>query len=826
MAEQAFALLQNALEESESQRLSLEQRLITPPMPEGDAEQSWQALHAELESVRTDRDLWKKTSSQLQDVVSNERSKVRRLTKKIRTTESGSDRNSRKEVNFWREKAEEFEATRQRYQKRIHELKSNLVSLEDQAEAAAEHSRRSEELERLEEVISERDAHLAELSAAMETARLRVEQQDNRISDLDSEVRSLSQQVIDAEAARNEACRATDQIDAELKDLRAQASTHAQTVEAMQQATDQAQSLNEEYRRRIDELELQHNREIDALRDGQVNELGAARAELSAQFDAQRNSHIGELDALRAAHAEELDALRGMHNDALQSLQSQLDEANSQAVSQETIDTLHGEHERNLQTLRDEHAAQLDAITAGHNQATEQLYAEHEESRQQQLAEQGQALEQQRTENVQSLEQQRAEHEQALEQLRAENEQAQDHMRAEHAARDQLHESSLAQARAAADEATQEAEALRARSGQQLDELRGEFSQQIDGLESELAEERNRSDNLNELANERREALTKTTEKLEEMQERYEDAKWHLEKASHFQKLVKRRRKLIANLITTLRARQKANNTLKAGLDSLRRYKANADERQQELLRRTEALENSLSEAREKLAHANQARRASDAGQTESTGAAGGTSNTDAVGAVANTADNTGTPPAGQSAGANESGDTGMLRNQVMAQAEVIENLESDLKSARIAESDARNKLRDYEKLHDDLETKNTFIGTLQKDIEDQQKTLAKRRKQDIELRDLSSRIEQLQQKTIALTKENEQLRSAKNGEVGSIDQKKIAEQDAYIQKLTAKLKEYEASITTLSEAADSWKRKYDFLAAETPYAYESSSTK
>ena len=33
-------------------------------------------------------------------------------------------------------------------------------------------------------------------------------------------------------------------------------------------------------------------------------------------------------------------------------------------------------------------------------------------------------------------------------------------------------------------------------------------------------------------------------------------------------------------------------------------------------------------------------------------------------------------------------------------------------------------------------------------------------------------------------------------------------------------------TITTLSEAADSWKRKYDFLAAETPYAYESASTK
>jgi DNA repair exonuclease SbcCD ATPase subunit len=333
----------------------------------------------------------------------------------------------------------------------------------------------------------------------------------------------------------------------------------------------------------------------------------------------------------------------------------------------------------------------------------------------------------------------------------------------------------------------------------QLDEQSNAFA----ALEADLTEERNRSDNLNELANERREALTKTTEKLEEMEERYEDAKWHLEKARHFEKLVRRRKKLIANLISTIRARQKANNTLKAGLDSLRRYKATAAERQQELLRRVEILENSLKEAREKVAQANEARRSNDAdgaAQQQSTNE----SKTQEI----------------------ASAELLHLQNQVMAQADVIQNLEADLKKARKAETEARTMLTDHEKLHDDIETKNTFIGTLQKDIEEQQKTLALLRKRDIEVQKLRAVLDEHERKLTVLQTENAQLRTAKNGEIDSIDQKRITDQEQYIGKLTAKLKEYEASIATLSEAADSWKRKYDFLAAETPYGFESASSK
>ena len=165
------------------------------------------------------------------------------------------------------------------------------------------------------------------------------------------------------------------------------------------------------------------------------------------------------------------------------------------------------------------------------------------------------------------------------------------------------------------------------------------------------------------------------------------------------------------------------------------------------------------------------------------------------------------------------------LNKRVAAQAEVIENLEADLKKARVSQNEVRTKLKDVEKLHDDLETKNTFIGTLQKDIEEQQKLQSQVRKLDIENRDLRGRVEDLGARLEKLLVENGELRNAKNGEINEIDKKKIAEQEQAIAKLTAKLKEYEATINTLSEAADSWKRKYDFLAAEAPYGYESAST-
>jgi chromosome segregation ATPase len=712
IAEQAFAVLRNALEESESQRRELADQLDSPRPPASDLEQAYEALQAQLHEARADRDLWKKTVSQLQDVVSNERSKNKRLSKKIGVVESGPDRAPRREISFWREKAESFEEARRKYQQRICELKEALNARDEQLLSQEDNQATTDELNRANEILAERDIRISELSASLETSQQENRNLQQRITELDAEARGYSQQVIEAEAARNEACRAADLIDAELKDLRAHSVTHQTEVESLQSEIEQQRTLNEEYQRRISDLETQHDREIEALRDAQSNETSA----------------------LHEAHAAEL------------------------ASAHEQTARIESE----LEELRSKHTAELSALENG-----------------------------------------QAEFEQVLETERAKHARELEHRDTEQQAREQMHASALTKERADTAAAIRaEFEPRVAALTAQLDEQSNAFT----ALEAELAEERLRSDNLNELANERRESLTKTTEKLEEMEERYEDAKWQLGKASHFEKLVRRRRRLTTNLIGTIRAKQKANNSLKAGLDSLRRYKANADERQQELLRRIELLETSLSEAREKLAQASQARRLTDdqsAGQAEA--------------AIAQKPE--------EQPGDSTSG-TMQLRNQVSAQAEVIENLESDLKAARIAETEARQKLTDLEKLHDDLETKNTFIGTLQKDIEEHQKTLAQLRKRDIEVRELRVQLSELQRNVTTLQTENAQLRDVRGGDVESMDREKIAEQDKAISKLTAKIKEYEATINTLSEAADSWKRKYDFLAAETPYGFESASSK
>jgi exonuclease SbcC len=252
---------------------------------------------------------------------------------------------------------------------------------------------------------------------------------------------------------------------------------------------------------------------------------------------------------------------------------------------------------------------------------------------------------------------------------------------------------------------------------------------------------------------------------------------------------------LIGKLIQNIRARHKANNALKAGLDSLRRYKANADERQQELLRRIEILENSLSEAKEKLVQMHQARRSTDPAATS----------------LAISADQSG----------EESADAGIsseLDDRVRAQAEKIASLEDELRNAKVAESEAQARLEEVDRLQADLAAKNAFIETLQKDIEETQTAVGQLRRREAEVRDLRSELDELRQQAAhALPPDDRSLSDGSSGDP-SADRIRLAEHEETIERLTSKLKEYESTITTLSEAADSWKRRYDFLAAENSY--------
>src|SRR5690606_14778526 len=126
--------------------------------------------------------------------------------------------------------------------------------------------------------------------------------------------------------------------------------------------------------------------------------------------------------------------------------------------------------------------------------------------------------------------------------------------------------------------------------------------EQIAGLEQELRDEKECTDNLSEVANERREIITRLEDRLAEAEERYEEARWRLSKAQHFERLVIRRKRLIRALIERIRAKDKANTALKAGLDGLRKYKATAEAKQHELLARIDRLKARIKEQEETIA--------------------------------------------------------------------------------------------------------------------------------------------------------------------------------------------------------------------------------
>ncbi|MCZ6585779.1 MAG: hypothetical protein O6930_07155, partial [Gammaproteobacteria bacterium] len=133
------------------------------------------------------------------------------------------------------------------------------------------------------------------------------------------------------------------------------------------------------------------------------------------------------------------------------------------------------------------------------------------------------------------------------------------------------------------------------------------LNEQLKEREAERREAQERAENLSEVANERLDQLNKFREQCEEAEERQEEAEWRLGKAQHFERLVQRRKNLISSLIATIRSKAKANTALKAGLDSVRRHKASAEESEQKLLAQIEQLTSELGAVKEANASAKNA---------------------------------------------------------------------------------------------------------------------------------------------------------------------------------------------------------------------------
>ena len=322
-------------------------------------------------------------------------------------------------------------------------------------------------------------------------------------------------------------------------------------------------------------------------------------------------------------------------------------------------------------------------------------------------------------------------------------------------------------------------------------------------LQQELKEEKECTENLSEVANERLEQLTKFREQFEEAEERHGEAEWRLGKAKHFERLVDRRKGTISSLISAIRTRTKANTALKAGVDSLRTHKVTAQEVHQKLLARIEQLTSELGAAKEAVEAAN--RRAQDATPTQTE------------------------DPASRVR-------IGELEARVSTQAEVIKSLESRLKQAEAATpapmGDSESQARVGE-LEARVNSQAEVISSLEEELQMAKVVQLELTNKTTEAQNEMTQQQKAGSELLAVSqddRENDRLViEALEREVGELREALVAQANAAAEtsgndgssELRDKLKMSAAKIQKLTEVANAWKRKYEFLSTDAPVAYQ-----
>jgi chromosome segregation ATPase len=729
LAEKAFTLLQDALRDSESRVSELDAELKRQRQPKNRVEERVDVLAHRLEIVEAECQRWQREAGHLEELLENERAKIQQLKKKLEVAESGPDRLTKKEVNFWRQRAEQFDAETWEYKNRIASLK--------------------QELQARGEPFDEFPAAPPEPSPAVGT-------ESTQIAALDA-----------AHEAANS--------------LRHQLAARESELAALQANVAQAQSqleLHDSVAAEQSELRLRHA-ELAAERDALAAErtaLTAERDELSAELDRTRAAldEARQLASNAESAGERISETVRERDTRLVEVYAELErtraemagrEAKMQALSTEIAQLRHGEQERGaeLEELRAIAQRHLDALQ---ERATE---AQHLHA---------------------SIQTQSAE----LERLRTGNQQLQDELamlRSRSDAADGEHRSQLEELReelarwdmrgAELQARLAELEKERAVLVQQQDDTR----EQMAGLETELKEEKECTANLSEIANERREALTRLEERVEEADERYEEAKWRLGKAQHFERLVRRRKGLVGALIAALRAKSKANSALKAGVDGLRTFKAASEVNQHKLLARIDKLNAELREA--------------EAAVAKHQGATQVNENLQAAQAR-----------------------IALLEERLNSQVEVIQTLEEELKATKAMQHSRDDRASELEEVRSQLEAKNEAIARLEADADEQQRKFAKLRGRESETMRMKAVEEKDRSVIDALQREVAQLREALENKDLDAAASDPAQRDGAVARLSGTLKEQAAEIAKLRDSVAQWKRKYEFLSTEAPDAYQS----
>lgn len=600
----------------------------------------------------------------------------------------------------------------------------------------------------------------------------------------------------------------------ELRDKTAEADRAAE--EELQADIDLSESM-ESARKELEAL-----RETIRERDSQIAEVSAeleiARGVLTGherQLDelvASQSRHEADGERLKEEHEQALSALREQHEQALADLREHSERAHDDQVqqSEQALGEAARQHDEAIAELR----RQLDGKDAEIQRLTSTL-AEQRENRpeleheigelkhaNQSLEESRQALEQQ----LQSLGEQ---HRTLEERYRSVEEQHQSLEELHRALEEQLRDAD-GKASAARAENTNLIETLNNLISQRDEKIAGleqalaeavqekaAADEKARSLEEALAEERECTVDLSQLANERREEIEQVVEKLEEIEERYEEAKWKLGKAAHFEKLVVKRKKLISDLIAEIRTKIKANTALKAGIDGLRTFKATSERNQQKLLARADRLSDELAEARETIVVQQNQSAAAERAEIEE--------------AQARVAE---------------------LEDRVRTQVELIESLESELKTIKLTSPahDSGAGAEEIERLRAQLDDqqaeigrKNSAIEALEADIDGLQIKLGKLRGSESETMRLRVVQEQDQNTIVELEQELETVKRqlAEASAAGSPRDVSTGEKDKEIQLLRRRLQDQDREIGRLSEALTGWQKKYEFLAADPPAAYQ-----
>jgi chromosome segregation ATPase len=133
-AHEAFNMLHSALEDSENLVAELNAELARERPTESDTERRLSDLESQLEVADKGRSAAEQQAGQLEELVEHANARIEHLKSKLEVAEGGSDKVNKKEVNFWRAKAENFDEESAQYKARLVDLRQELSSRDEELE--------------------------------------------------------------------------------------------------------------------------------------------------------------------------------------------------------------------------------------------------------------------------------------------------------------------------------------------------------------------------------------------------------------------------------------------------------------------------------------------------------------------------------------------------------------------------------------------------------------------------------------------------------------------------------------------------------------------